>query len=169
MPPSSRVSVQPPDSDLAVGREFADRRRCAVSFRSNRSRDTGPCSPRLLALPPIEHGVEDALPVVLQHWEVEVQHVVELVIEHRIIRADRCHPLVSNARLDVVRRVRGIPLKIAIAFPRVAVLQMRRLPVPAQAGAEQVPVAELLGWVAALALPVLDLHGVGPLWIRPMQ
>ena len=47
-----------------------------------------PAEISLLAPPPLKNRVDDALPVVLQLREIEVQYVVELVIEIRVIRVD---------------------------------------------------------------------------------
>ena len=62
--------------------------------------------------------------------------MVQLVIERRVIRMDRAIQLVSDASLDVVRGVGGVPLKVLVPFPSVAVLEVRRLSVTTETGAK---------------------------------
>ena len=58
-----------------------------------------------------------------------------------------------------MRSVGGVPLDVAVTLPSVTVLQVLRLPVSAETGAEQVSVAEILAQVVRLALPMLYLPG----------
>ena len=65
--------------------------------RSKRWRAARPADPCLLVRPPIENGIEDALPVVLEDRKVEVQHVIELARRMQRRRIGCCHPARSGA------------------------------------------------------------------------
>jgi hypothetical protein len=60
-------------------------RRALVSFTRETINRYRSVNPALLASPPIENGVEDVLPVVLQNLEIEVQDAVQLGVEHLVI------------------------------------------------------------------------------------
>ena len=159
-----------PASSQAVGRATRRRpgrtarvRRAVRSTRRARARSRarhGAADPSLLVPPPVEDGVENAPAVVLEHGRLRFSTVSSCRVERGLVRADAAVQLVADPRLDMVCRIGRVPLKVADPLARVAVLQVRRLPVSAQASAEQVAIAELLVRVAALTAPVFDLHRV---------
>jgi hypothetical protein len=83
-----------------------------------------------LGLPPLDYGNPHSLSAVLQRVLVKIKNVIELLVEIWLIGSDSPIELVTHARLDVVARIRRVPPEIAITFPRVAMLKMRRLTVP---------------------------------------
>src|ERR1041384_3577358 len=84
--------------------------------------------PSLLAAPPKEHRVKDALAVAPENRQVKVQHVIQLLVENSVIGSDTAVHLVAQTSLNAVHRVGGIPLQIAVALAGVAMLQAFRLP-----------------------------------------
>ena len=148
------------------------RRRCVGRARVRSvSRGTGPSSRAFSRFHQSSTASRTPCLIVLQDWQVEVQ-ARRSSWASNAASSDRIVPssFVAKPGLDVVRRVGRIPLKIAVSLPRVAMLQMRRLPVSAQARAKQVAVVELLSWVARSEHRQCSIFIVsGPLWIRPMQ
>ena len=115
--------LQPPHGNLAVGRQFTVAVDVLVSFPNETVAWHGAAKPSLLAFPPIEDGIKQVLPIVFQFGEVQIQHVVELAIEIRLFRVDRAIELVPDAGRDAMCRVGGVPLKVAVPFSRIAVLE----------------------------------------------
>jgi hypothetical protein len=94
--------------------------------------------PRLLHSPPFGDADPHSLSVVLQEVNVEVQDVIELRIEGRVVGVNAAVYLVSNPGLDMMGRIGRIPPQVPLPFAGVAMLEIRWLTLTARACAKQV-------------------------------
>lgn len=77
---------------------------------------------RFLLFPPFEDCIENALSIVLQDRNVEIQHLTELNVEIGVIGPDRSIRVIPDPRLDVVGRLRRIPAQVKIFLVCVTML-----------------------------------------------
>jgi hypothetical protein len=159
--------IEPPHGDLAKRLQIGAAADTSSAFllESLARHRTPKASP--FQLPPVEDPFADSLPAGLQHRKVEIQHLLELGVETRVIGSDAAIGLVVDPRLDRVTLVRRIPAKITVPFPSVAVLPGSWLALSSLTGAEEIPVFELVSRESTLAPPVSTF--IESLRIRPMQ
>ncbi len=148
---------QPPYAHLHVGIE---QRGHVTALNLALHAMSGYWSP--LSPPPMEDGIQYRPAMIPDSREVQIEHVVQLLVEYRIVGTDRTVICVADAILYAAPGVRWIPPQVLISLQRVTVLQARTAALRTMTGGEHVSIIEFVVRISDPASPVLDLHRVGP-------